>query len=184
MSLGSDDYGSAWAFTHLVAMQTFFLLQDSSRAFLGFSPLPRGPWLCALSRKTIPFSILFWFLFPLVPVAEDVYMDASLVSSVGNLLPELAVGEGTMCCSSGCLWMFSVIALEIPKLTVGRAERGWGLRLTRSGVGTPSRDVLCSKLRAVQVILAGVGWWISLGAPVGNSAWLWVNPGVFGQHRQ
>lgn len=69
--------------SHLVAMQTFFLVPFvTSCAFLGFSPLPRGPWLCALSKKTITFSILFWFFFPLVPVAEDVYMDASLMSSV------------------------------------------------------------------------------------------------------
>lgn len=111
-------------------MQTFFLVQDTYSAFLGFSSLPRGPLLCALSKKTIPFSILFWFFFPLVPITEDVYMDASLMSSVSNMLSELDVGEGTICCCSGCLWMFAVITLEIPKITVWSAVRGWVLKRT------------------------------------------------------
>lgn len=73
--------------------------------------------LCALSENTVPLSILFFF-FPLVPALEDVYMDASFMSSVRNMLSELDVGEGTICCCCGCLWMFSVITLEICKIAL------------------------------------------------------------------
>lgn len=58
------------------------LVQDTYFALLGIFPLSRGPVLRALSKKTVPLSILFWFFFSLVPTIEDVYMDASFMSSV------------------------------------------------------------------------------------------------------